>query len=51
MNIDIAKKNLEILKKEYPDKVIIPTSGYAELILKELDKQGKIFYRPWRKLF
>jgi len=51
INIDIAKKNLERLKKEYPDKVIIPTSGYAELILKELDKQGKIFYIPGESYF
>ncbi|MGC9133458.1 MAG: redox-regulated ATPase YchF [Nanopusillaceae archaeon] len=46
INIDIAKKNLERLKEKFPDKIIIPTSGYAELILKELDRQGKIYYIP-----
>ncbi|BFI73065.1 translation-associated GTPase [Nanoarchaeota archaeon] len=46
INIDIAKRNLKKLKEVFPDKIIIPTSGYAELILKELDKQGKIFYIP-----
>ncbi|HIP89932.1 MAG TPA: TGS domain-containing protein, partial [Candidatus Nanopusillus sp.] len=46
IDIDLAKKNINRLRKEFPDKIIIPTSGYAELILKELDKQGKIFYIP-----
>jgi len=46
IDIDLTKKNINRLRKEFPDKIIIPTSGYAELILKELDKQGKIFYIP-----
>ncbi|AAR39308.1 NEQ463 [Nanoarchaeum equitans Kin4-M] len=41
---DLAEKNIERIKKEYP--LTIPTSGYAEYILKELDKQGKISYIP-----
>ena len=42
----LAKRNIKKLQSEFPDKLIIPTSGYAELILKELDKQGKIEYVP-----
>jgi len=47
---DLAKKNVERLQKEL-DYIVIPTSGYAELILKELDKQGKIFYIPGEGYF
>lgn len=49
IDLDIAKENLEKLRKEFPDKIIVPTSGYAELILKELDKEGKISYIPGEK--
>ncbi len=47
---ELAKKNIERIRKEinYP---IIPTSGYAEYILKELDRQGKIFYIPGENWF
>jgi len=32
--------------KEYPDKIIIPTSAYVELGLRLLDAEGKIEYIP-----
>ncbi|MEM1634315.1 MAG: YchF-related putative GTPase [Nanopusillaceae archaeon] len=46
IDIDLAKKNMKRLKEKYPDLVIVPTSGYAEIILKELDKERKIKYIP-----
>jgi len=49
IDIDLAKNNIEKIKRGYPDKIIIPTSAQAELILKELDKQGKIEYIPGEK--
>ena len=50
INPELAKKNIEKMKKEL-DWLVIPTSGYAEYILKELDNQGKIFYIPGESWF
>ncbi|MEM1804496.1 MAG: YchF-related putative GTPase [Nanopusillaceae archaeon] len=46
IDVDLAKKNIKRLKEKYPNLIIVPTSGYAEIILKELDKEGKIKYIP-----
>lgn len=51
INIDIAKRNLKKLRDMFPDKIIIPTSGYAEIILKELDRSRKIEYIPGEGYF
>jgi ribosome-binding ATPase YchF (GTP1/OBG family) len=46
--IDIAgaRENYERLKKEFPDKIIIPCSAESELALKEAAKHGMIKYIP-----
>ena len=41
-----AAKNLEKLRKEFPEKLIVPCSAEAELALKEAAKAGLIKYRP-----
>jgi len=51
IDIDLAKKNIKRIIEKYGNKVIIPTSGYAEIILKKLDKEGKIDYVPGEKDF
>lgn len=46
--IDIlgSEKNLERLRKEFPNYMIIPCSAESELALKEADKHGLIKYMP-----
>ncbi|RDD52461.1 redox-regulated ATPase YchF [Nanoarchaeota archaeon NZ13-N] len=44
IDIDVAKKNIDRIKREYPNKMVVPTSGYAEVLLKKLDFEGKIEY-------
>ncbi|MBW2983854.1 redox-regulated ATPase YchF [Candidatus Woesearchaeota archaeon] len=39
-----AEKNLERLKKEFPDYIIVPCSAESELALKEASKHGLIKY-------
>jgi len=46
IDIDLAKRNIKRIMEKHKDKTIIPTSGYAEIILKKLDKEGKIDYIP-----
>ena len=41
-----ARENIERLKKEFPNYIIIPTSSEAEIALKEADKKGLIKYIP-----
>ena len=41
-----AEKNYERLKKEFPDKIIIPCSAESELALKEAAKHNMIDYLP-----
>lgn len=41
-----AEKNLERMKKEFPDLVIIPCSAESELALKEAAKRNLISYVP-----
>jgi ribosome-binding ATPase YchF (GTP1/OBG family) len=51
--IDIpgSEKNLEMLKKEFPDYTLIPCSAESELALKEADKHSLIKYMPGEKGF
>jgi len=46
MDIPSAKENLERCRQQFPDYKIIPTSGDAELALKEAAKAGLIEYTP-----
>ena len=41
-----AQANLEKLKKEFPEHMIVPCSSESELALKEADKHGMIEYIP-----
>jgi ribosome-binding ATPase len=45
-DIPEAAQNLERLKKEFPDYIIIPCSAESELALKEARKKGMIDYLP-----
>ncbi|MFH0836618.1 MAG: YchF-related putative GTPase, partial [Candidatus Aenigmatarchaeota archaeon] len=44
--IDLGDSNLEKVKKQYPEKIIIPTSADIELALREAAKHGIIEYIP-----
>lgn len=41
-----GKENLDLLKKEFPDLMIVPCSADSELALKEASKAGLIEYTP-----
>ncbi len=41
-----ARKHIERIKKEFPEKIIIPTSAQSELALKLASKMGAIKYIP-----
>lgn len=41
-----AKKNLEKIKKRFPEKKIIPCSAICELTLKKAAKENKVSYLP-----
>ncbi len=51
MDLPTAEENLEKCKKEFPEYIIIPTSGDSELALKEAAKAGLINYIPGEKTF
>jgi len=46
-----SRKNFERLKKEFPEKMIIPCSAESELALKEAEKRGIVSYIPGDKSF
>lgn len=46
-----ALENIERLKKQFPDYVIVPCSSEAELALREADKKGLIKYIPGDSTF
>lgn len=46
IDLPTAKANLERIKKEFPDLIIIPCSAESELALKEAAKAGLINYVP-----
>src|SRR3989344_3551960 len=46
-----AKENLERIKKQFPQRIIIPCSGIAELTLKRAAKDGSIDYVQGGKTF
>jgi hypothetical protein len=41
-----AKENIEEMKKEFPETLIVPCSAIAELTLKKASKEGAIDYSP-----
>ncbi len=51
MDVPTAKDNLERIKKEFPDHIIIPCSAESELALKEAAKKELIKYIPGEKDF
>jgi hypothetical protein len=51
MDLPTAAANLERCKKEFPEYIIIPTSGDSELALKEAAKAGLIKYTPGESNF
>lgn len=46
MDMPSAKKNIERLRKEFPDRIIIPCSAESELALKEASRKGLVDYLP-----
>ncbi len=46
-----ADKNFERMQKEFPNHMLIPCSGVAELALKEAAKEGRIEYIPGESEF
>ena len=46
MDIPAAEQNLKRMKEMFPDKPIIPCSGFAELALKKAAKEGFVDYEP-----
>lgn len=46
-----SEKNIDLLRRAYPDKTIIPTSGDFELALREATKAGIIKYVPGSSKF
>lgn len=51
MDIPVAEQNLKKLKERFPEKPIIPCSGFAELALKKAAKEGFIEYNAGEKDF
>ncbi|MBU2639013.1 MAG: redox-regulated ATPase YchF [Nanoarchaeota archaeon] len=51
MDIPIAGENIEKLKKEFPELMIIGCSADYELALKEANKKGLISYEPGSSTF
>lgn len=51
IDVSVAKQNLERLKKEFPDHIIIGCSAESELALKEAAKKGMIKYVPGENSF
>jgi len=46
-----GRENLELLKKEFPNRMIIPCSSDSELALREANKAGMITYLPGENNF
>jgi hypothetical protein len=51
MDIKTAEKNLEKMRQRFPEKTILPCSGFAELALKKAAKEGFIEYEPGSRAF
>ncbi len=51
MDVPVSTANLQRLKEEFPDLLIIGVSAEAELALKEADKKGLIDYVPGSSSF
>ena len=46
MDVSTSEANFKKMKKKFPNKIILPCSGFAELALKKAAKQGFIEYEP-----
>jgi len=51
IDVPVAKQNLERLKKEFPNHILIGCSAESELALKEAAKKGMIKYIPGENNF
>jgi ribosome-binding ATPase len=51
IDVGAAQQNLERLKNEFPNYMIVPCSAESELALKEARKKGLIDYIPGEKTF
>lgn len=51
MDIDVAHQNVQRLKDEFPDDIIIPVSSMGEYLLRKLSQAGGIEYVPGEKDF
>lgn len=51
IDLPTAKENFERLRNEFPDKIIVPCSSEAELILRKAEKKGLIEYIPGEESF
>ncbi|MBN2066966.1 MAG: redox-regulated ATPase YchF [Candidatus Diapherotrites archaeon] len=51
VDILTAGKNLQRLREKFPEKTIIPCSGFAELALKKAAKEGFLGYEPGSREF
>ena len=51
VDIAAAEPNLKKMRERFPEKTIIPCSGFAELALKKAAKEGFLDYEPGSKGF
>lgn len=51
IDIDIASKNFELLRDQFPDKIVVPCSAEAELTLRRAEQKGYIRYLPGEESF
>lgn len=51
VDIASAEENLKKMRESFPDKAIIPCSGFAELALKKAAKEGFLEYEPGSRDF
>jgi len=51
IDVDVAQKNLQRLKEQFPDYIIIGCSAESELALREAAKHGLIKYSPGENSF
>jgi ribosome-binding ATPase YchF (GTP1/OBG family) len=45
-DIDVAKENIERMKSEFPNSLIVPVSSMAEYVFKQMAESGAIKYLP-----
>ncbi|MBN2881107.1 redox-regulated ATPase YchF [Candidatus Woesearchaeota archaeon] len=50
-DIPVAKENIEKIKKNFPEYIVVPSSAESELALREAAKHGLIKYAPGESSF